>query len=1167
MRLTHIKLAGFKSFVDPTTIATPGQLVAVCGPNGCGKSNVIDAVRWVLGESSAKQLRGESMQDVIFNGSSSRKAVSRASVELLFDNTAGLAAGQWSQYAEISIKRLLTRQGESSYFINNLQVRRRDITDLFLGTGVGKGGYAIIEQGMISRIIEAKPEELRHYLEEAAGVSKYKERRRETENRIADTRDNLSRVDDIRLELEGQIEKLSTQAEVAAEYHRIKDTIVEKQNLLALQRKLDASRDAEQARREIDAVQNVLESKIADLRALEAEIEVLREGHYSASDDVHNAQAELYEANAAVARLEQQLLHLRQTRERLNQQVADIKTEIGRVDQEQATAVGDLEDWQTRREEAVIQSEEAALVLAEESERLPELEVALKEADKVYQNLRDQQAGIRRAAELAAQQLQHHERTLAALQKRHAKLETDVRASAGSDDAALEALVAQHEEQRLIVEEYLLEQSDNEAALDAARSAQNEAQSAREAQLLEHAGLTAREQALAGLAVPHDEKILQDWFSAQGLRDAPRLLPSLTIAPGWAAAVEAALGQRLQARAANTLPTEPAPGPTALALAGATVAIAPGEMTGCQPLLAQLQCSEAAFLPALQDWLAQYWCAEDGADIESLRAALPMGGWLVLRSGVLLSRHGVHYHAAGSTLSGVLVRQQELAVVRKRLKEIAPQLAKADSALAEAKDERESCELALRATRQFLQQMREQLAQMERELARKQEASAQAARRRSEAEEELLLLADQIGEEIFGCEECRQALAQARQDQAPQDAALAAASQHRQSVELACEAQRNCLREYERAAQEARFAVQAADVRLAELARRGQDLGERREMLAERLENATLELDGVDEGDFDVGFQEAVDARTIKERALAAMRDALNGAQNQLREREAAKQLLETTLEPAREAVNAQRLKEQEARLAVERFVQELQEAGVDEEVLRPKLGAGLKISALVAEIGRLTQAVSGLGAVNLAALEELSRARERKAFLDSQAADLVEAMETLESAIRRIDRETRALLSDTFNAVNSSLQELFPALFGGGHAELTLTGDEILDAGLQIMAQPPGKKNSTIHLLSGGEKALTALSLVFSLFRLNPAPFCLLDEVDAPLDDANTLRYCDLVKKMSERTQFLFISHNRLAMEMAQQLVGVTMQEQGVSRVVAVDVEQALSMREPATV
>lgn len=1167
MRLTHIKLAGFKSFVDPTIIATSGQLVAVCGPNGCGKSNVIDAVRWVLGESSAKQLRGESMQDVIFNGSTSRKAVSRASVELVFDNTAALAAGQWSQYAEISIKRVLTRQGESSYYINNLQVRRRDITDLFLGTGVGKGGYAIIEQGMISRIIEAKPEELRHYLEEAAGVSKYKERRRETENRLADTRDNLSRVDDIRQELESRIEQLTAQAEVAAEYHRLKDAIVEKQNLLALQRRIDAAREAEQARREIDVAQNLLESRLAALRGLEAEIEALREAHYASSDNLHQAQAELYDANAAVARLEQQLLHLRQTRERLNQQAADLRMEISRIDKEQQDASAALADWVLRQEEALILGEESALILAEESERLPELEAVQVAADEAYERLRDQQAGSRRTAELANQQLQHHQRTLAALLSRQARLELEAGQAAAPDEAAVQDLLEQVEEERLALEELELLQAELDATLEAARARLVELQAARETARLELAGLSAREQALAGLVARHDETALQDWLVSQGLADAPQLLATLEIAPGWTAAVEAALGQRLQARLAAAVPQDPAPGAAVLALNASPLPQTLPVMTGCEPLLQKLVCVEPRFAAALQDWLALFWCVDSEHDFPRLQAALPAGGWLVTRAGVLISRAGVQYHAAGNDLAGVLERQQELVQLRLELETRKPALLQQESDVAAAQKACETQEAELRQTRQRMQAMRERLGQRERELVRQQEAAGQAARRRAEACEELQLLAEQIAEESQGREECLLAVEQARQEQQPLETALAGALQACQQAKQACDVQREHLRKSERAAQEARFAMQTADARLNELRRREHDLSERRDMLLERLETVLLEQDGIDEGEFDFGFQQAVDLRATRERQLAAMREALNGAQQALREREAEKQVIEAQLEPAREAVNSQRLKEQEARLAVERFAQELQEAAVDEAALRAKLGSGLKISSLAAEIGRLTQAMNGLGAVNLAALEELTTAQERHSYLDSQAADLVTAMETLESAIRRIDRETRALLSETFNAVNSSLQELFPALFGGGHAELMLTGEEILDAGLQIMAQPPGKKNSTIHLLSGGEKALTALSLVFSLFRLNPAPFCLLDEVDAPLDDANTLRYCDLVKRMSERTQFLFISHNRLAMEMAQHLVGVTMQEQGVSRVVAVDVEQALSMREPATV
>ncbi|WP_018748016.1 chromosome segregation protein SMC [Chitiniphilus shinanonensis] len=1160
MRLTHLKLAGFKSFVDPTTVHVPGQLVAICGPNGCGKSNVIDAVRWVLGESSAKQLRGESMQDVIFNGSGARKPVSRASVELVFDNAAGLAAGQWSQYAEISIKRVLTRQGESSYYINNLQVRRRDITDLFLGTGVGKGGYAIIEQGMISRIIEAKPEELRHFLEEAAGVSKYKERRRETEGRLADTRDNLDRVEDLVQELARQIAKLETQAEVAAEYNRLKDAITEKQNLLALQRKLDAAREVEAARRDIDAAQNALEAQLAELRALEAALEQLREDHFAASDAVHQAQGELYDANAAVARLEQQLLHLKQTRERLTQQLDETRAELGRLDAQDRVAGDELDIWRTRQEEARYAAEESALALDAENERLPELEGVLKAADDEFNRLRERLAAARNTVQLSRQQAQHLERTVAQLRERQQRLLNERAQLAPAHDAERDALAEARDAAALAQEEGALALAEGEARLEQARTDQQQARAAREALSLELATLAAREAALSELTEAGDPGELAPWLAEQGLSDATALLDVLRVEPGWETALEAALGARLQARLAPHAPRSAAPAALVLAWPAAVA----GARSG---LRARVSSDDAIADSALDDWLAGIECADTLDDALARCATLAPGQRLATRDGHLVGRAGVVYRAADGHLAGMVARRVELERIRARLDELRPALADAERALAQATQAQADADTGLRTQRQQLQQAQQALAQRERELARRDEASQQAARRHQQLADELAQLEIQLEDETVASLECEERRLQAEDELAPLEDALDNARLARAEAESACELQRSRLRQAERQAQETRFAVQTAEQKLAELARRGGDLDEQRQRLLERGETLTLELESVDEGQFDVGFQDAVNARAEKERALAATRDRLNGLTNQVREREGDKQRIEIGLEPAREAVNALRLKEQEARLAAERFAQELAEAGADETALREKLGTGLKVNALTAEIGRLGQALNGLGAVNLAALEELNAARERKQYLDAQSADLAEAIDTLENAIRRIDRETRALLQETYDTVNGNLQELFPTLFGGGHAELVLTGEEILDAGLTIMAQPPGKKNSTIHLLSGGEKALTALSLVFSLFRLNPAPFCLLDEVDAPLDDANTLRFCSLVKKMAERTQFLYISHNRLTMEMASQLVGVTMQEQGVSRVVAVDIEQALSMREPATV
>ncbi|HSC80471.1 MAG TPA: chromosome segregation protein SMC, partial [Chitinolyticbacter sp.] len=1025
---------------------------------------------------------------------------------------------------------------------------------------VGKGGYAIIEQGMISRIIEAKPEDLRHFLEEAAGVSKYKERRRETETRLADTRDNLDRVHDIVTELDKQIVKLATQAEVAAEYNRIKDAISEKQNLLALQRKLDAAREVEAARRAIDAAQNALEAQLAELRSLEATIEAQREAHYGATDAVHEAQATLYDANAAVARLEQQLLHLKQTRERLTQQLNEARTELSRLDAQGHAAGSELEEWQGRREEAQYAAEEAAMALDEETQRLPGLEAALAQASDEWAGLRDRLATTRNAVQLARQQAQQHERNAQQLAQRQTRLRAEAAQLAPVDAEDHEATL-QREELALALEADVLALEEAEAALEAARAEVMQLGQERERLGLQRAQLAAREQALAELSRHDDAGALARWLASEGLADAATLLDAISVEPGWETAIEAVLADRLQARLAGKPPQQHAPATVTLVLPGQGAAVAPSSLRG------KVRSADARVNAALDAWLAGMEAVSDLNAAWAARATLAAGQRLVTPEGHSIDAGSVRFHGTGGALAGELARRRELDDIRAQLTVLGPQHAALEADHAAAAQQQTSLEGSVRMTRQRIHTAQQQLAQLERELARRDEAQQQASRRRQALSDELAQVTQQLADEGAAQREFDETRIVAEDELIPLEESLDNAKLARTEMETACELQRSRLRQAERRAQESRFAVQTAEQRIAELARRDGDLGAQRERLLERAETLVLELEGVDEGQFDVGFQDAVNERSEKERALAATRDALNHLTNQLREREADKQRIEATLEPAREAVNTQRLKEQEARLAAERFAQELTEAEADEEALRDKLGTGLKVGSLVAEIGRLTQAISGLGAVNLAALEELNAARERKSYLDAQSADLLEAIETLENAIRRIDRETRTLLQQTYDTVNGNLQELFPTLFGGGHAELVLTGDEILDAGLAIMAQPPGKKNSTIHLLSGGEKALTALSLVFALFRLNPAPFCLLDEVDAPLDDANTLRFCSLVKKMAERTQFLYISHNRLTMEMATQLVGVTMQEQGVSRVVAVDIEQALSMREAATV
>ncbi len=1164
MRLTHIKLAGFKSFVDPTVIPVPGQLVAVVGPNGCGKSNVIDAVRWVLGESSAKQLRGESMQDVIFNGSGTRKPVSRASVELVFDNAEGRAAGQWSQYAEISIKRVLTRQGESSYYINNLQCRRRDIADLFLGTGVGRGGYAVIEQGMISRIIEARPEELRAFLEEAAGVSKYKERRRETEGRLGDTRDNLARVDDIRQELDRQLEKLESQAVVAGQYQEIKQKIEEKQNLLALQRKLDAVRDEQKAQQEIEAAQNEIEALTARLRHVEAEIDTLRDTHYSSTDTVQAAQAELFEANSAVARLEQQLVHLRETRQRLSNQLNQEKLRLTQLT-DQITAMGrERQDWTERREDAVMAAEDAAATLLAESDAMPRLEAAYKAADHAYSTAQLALSQSRQARQLAEQQIAHLERGLQQLRQRLERQQTELARLPQPDPEALALAQQELEELAIEVEEAGMALSEAEHAVEAGETGRLAARQQLELLRGERTELAAREKALSQLQaqVGADRK-LADWLKRHGLESAPRLFSLLDITPGWETAVEAVLRERLHAVVASATPDGPAPARLTLLASTGSLPSSPAIPAGWIPLRQHVQSANPAVQAALQDWLGSVFCVDDVMGALERRAHLPTGGLLVDPRGHAASRHGWHFFAADDGLAGVLARQRELESVTARLQEVEPAEQTAQQAMQAAEAGLNQAQQDLKQARQRLDGCRSRRGEKQVELARLNQAAEQARERRGALLAEIDELNTQIRADAEEMEAARLESEALQDGHAERDAALETARLGRSEAETALDIQRSRLRQAERAEQEAGFARQTAESKLSELQRREQELAEQREETQTRLEEVMFDLDGIDEGEFDVGFQSAVNQRSEKERALAAARDAANHATNTLRTKELEKTQIEQMFEPARNRIGDLRLKEQEARLAVERFNQELLDAGADEAALLPLIGSGLKVQTLVGEIGRLTQQINSLGAVNLAALQELTTARERKTYLDAQAADLTAAMDTLENAIRRIDKETRSLLQTTFDQVNSSLMELFPLLFGGGQAELILTGEEILDAGIQIMAHPPGKKNSTIHLLSGGEKALTALSLVFALFQLNPAPFCLLDEVDAPLDDANTSRFCELVKRMAIRTQFLYISHNKLTMEMASQLVGITMQEQGVSRVVAVDIEAALQMRE----
>jgi len=1185
LRLKHIHIAGFKSFVDPVTIPATAQLTGVVGPNGCGKSNVIDAVRWVLGESKARELRGASMQDVIFNGSVARKPASRASVELLFDNSEGKAAGQWSQYAEIAVKRVLTRTGESSYWINNVQVRKKDMADLFLGTGLGGDAYAIIEQGMISRIIEAKPEELRGFLEEAAGVSKYKERRKETEARLRDTRENLERVSDIREELGRQLEKLAVQAEVARRFFALDAERTLKTRFLSLVRRRDAQARQAELERQMEAARNDIEAKIAELRRLESELETRRLSQFEATEALNQAQARFYEASAEVARVEQELKHLGATRERLTQelQLNAARQEAARAELEAThTEIGLRQEEHDRgKEQAEILHERAVMA----SEAMPEVDAAWREAQAAVAAVQQEMAQAEQAIQLEEANRGHAERAIDQLKARELRLMQEKDSLAAQDiqqverqQRELEALEERAESLGEYLENARAELPGLETALRQSRQVLDGARGEQhrlEAQLaaLKKLQDSARQSEGEGAA----------WLSRVGLEHAPRLWQDMRVEPGWETAVEAALGEAMAALAVEARPDWLAQPPEArfeLLLPspagegqseGATVEKGvPSPLThpsggeeDLNPLVELIHTDNPLIARFLADRLALAYATDSLEHALAQRHRLPPGGFIATREGHRVSRDSLVFNAPEKGHQGLIARVREIegleeavALAQERLEAVQEEVARAEEALQAGRRQVEALQAQIAQTQSQAGQLRAQV-------ARGQEAARRVSERRAQVEQDLEEIYEHMAreEEAWNDAGERQMAAQEAYDAAKER--LDAARQARQALDQKLQTVREAQRRAEREAQEAAFQVRALASRLKELAERvargERTLGE----LAREAARLEAELAQAQPSPVEASLQAALAQRQTAEATLTAARDALEGANEQLRGLEGDRLKAEHALEPLKEKAQSLELKLQEARLNEARYSEELD--GVDEPALMTAAEqAGITTRGdawLKNELDRLESDIAALGAVNMAALEELKAAEERKQYLDAQAADLETAANTLEEAIRRIDAETRSRLKETYDKVSREFQSLFMELFGGGHAELTLTGEEILDAGLTVLAQPPGKKNSSIQLLSGGEKALTALSLVFAFFRLNPAPFCLLDEVDAPLDDSNTERYCAMVKKMSAETQFLFITHNRITMEMAQHLVGVTMPEPGVSRPVAVDVEDAIRL------
>ncbi|MDM8351203.1 chromosome segregation protein SMC [Pseudomonas sp. sp1636] len=1164
MRLKCIKLAGFKSFVDPTTVSFPSNMAAVVGPNGCGKSNIIDAVRWVMGESSAKNLRGESMTDVIFNGSNTRKPVTQASIELIFDNSDATLTGEYAGYNEISIRRRVTRDSQNTYFLNGTKCRRRDITDIFLGTGLGPRSYSIIEQGMISKLIEAKPEELRNFIEEAAGISKYKERRRETENRIRRTHENLARLSDLREELERQLERLHRQAQAAEKYQEYKAEERQLKAQLTALRWQALNEQVGQREAVIGNQEVSFEALVAEQRNADASIERLRDGHHELSERFNLVQGRFYSVGGDIARVEQSIQHGQQ---RLRQLQDDLR-EAERARQETESHLGhDRTLLATLGEElAMLEPEQelSAAAAEEAAAALEECESAMRGWQEQWDGFNQRSAEPRRQAEVQQSRIRQLEQSLERLGERQRRLDDElVLLAADPEDAAILELGEQIAASELGLEDLQLEEEQQAERLQQLR---NELQQTGQAQQQAQGELQRLNGRLASLealqqAALDPGKGVGDWLREQHLSERPRLAEGLRVEAGWELAVETVLGADLQAVLLDD--SHHLGGLDFAGLTQGDLRLASPDKGGARVAGSLLDKVEAGI--DLAPWLARVKPVQTLDDALAARASLGEGDSLISRDGYWVGRHFLRVRRASEAESGVLARGQELERLGLEREEREAALALLDERLRHLRESQGQQEELREQQRRQLQDRARLLGELKAQLSAGQAKVEQLTLRRRRLDSELLELAEQREIEHEQLGESRVQL---------QEALDAMATDNEQRERLL--ASRDALRErLDRVRQEARqhkdhthqLAVRLGSLKaqhdsthqaLQRLEAQAERLHEKREQLSLNLEEGEAPLE-----ELRLKLEELLDKRMAVEEQLKLARLALEDADRELRDAEKRRTQAEQQAQLLRGQLEQQRMEWQALSVRRKALQDQLLEDHYDLHGVLASLPAEASETAWEEELERLAARIQRLGPINLAAIDEYQQQSERKRYLDAQNADLVEALDTLENVIRKIDKETRNRFKETFDQINGGLQALFPKVFGGGNAYLELTGEDLLDTGVTIMARPPGKKNSTIHLLSGGEKALTALALVFAIFQLNPAPFCMLDEVDAPLDDANVGRYARLVKEMSEKVQFIYITHNKIAMEMADQLMGVTMHEPGCSRLVSVDVEEALAMVE----
>lgn len=1166
MRLKSIKLAGFKSFVDPTTVSIKSNLVAVVGPNGSGKSNIIDAVRWVMGESSAKHLRGESMADVIFNGSSGRKPAAHASIELTFDNTEGRLGGQYASYNQLSIKREVTRDGQSNYYLNGTRCRRKDIKDIFLGTGLGPRSYAIIMQDTISRLIEAKPEEFRAYIEEVAGISKYKERRHETELRIKHTRENLERLNDVRNELESQLNRLDRQAKAAERYKTLKqEERILKAQLFGLQWRVYDQQLHEQQHLILES-ETELDAAIAMIRHIDADYEEQREKQIIANDQVNESQAVYYKVGSEISRLEQSKQHQQERVEQLKEDYQQVAENYTTADEQLQTDSENLLELNNEKENLAPKLQQAKQQAQIAEEQLVAIEDTLHEWQQTWDAFNEKSQQARQNAQVEQTRILHLQQKKQELNSRFGQMQSEQQNfQIDNEDETLlllqnsvvEAEQNQEEMQKqmdlirqgIYEKRQILQQMQQH--LDEKR---NNLQQAR--------GKFASLEALQEAALRQKDGEVIKWLEQRSLAHHPRLAESLKVKSGWEKAVETVLGNFLEAICIENISaitdyiSDLKQGNISFVACHST-----SHNTAMQNSLADYVESDTALKSALQLVMPVQSLAEAVRILPELTA----GQSVITQDGIWMGHGWLRVAHGQDSQVGIIERQKEISelkdqldLLQQRIIELEQERTEQQQSLQHLESEREEIQLRLTQVSAKLAELQATSKAKEATIKQQQERyhalmqSIQTAAAQITGTEEALSLAETNFAE---------ASAIAESDALARERLLAERESYREKLDT----QRQYAREYKDTSHEIALRYESLNAQLNHLKQNIErnkhlvsQLNSRKTELEALLENADKPVHELTEK-LEVLLKSQLDA----EKNLTDARQKLASIDFDLRELTTQRHEAEAKAEKTRGHLEQKRMNLENVKVRRSTIEEQLQQMNFELETVLSEMPAEAEESSWQAQLASIDHRINRLGPINLAAIDEFKEVSERKVYLDAQNDDLEKALHTLETAIAKIDKETRQKFKETYDKVNSYFEYLFPKIFGGGSAGLELTGEDLLETGITVMARPPGKRNSTIHLLSGGEKALTALALVFSLFQINPAPFCMLDEVDAPLDDTNVARFCNLVKEMAKDTQFIFISHNKLAIEMGDHLIGVTMREPGVSRLVAVDVQEAVQMAE----